>query len=307
MAETPSCLLVASSTVLAELHAGCMLPEGFLHLLPGRLEDTATEGFLKTLTRHGVVAIPEGALSDEGSEEPLSDEARRDYLSNLRQRLRRLCTVHLHVVRSDTPDDWADRAVRELEHASCLDVGGRSTGWTFLVVVMLCTLDAKRHEQLRKFDSLAGRLHRRFLMGEELMEREDQLVQAEWVWPAAVGRLLMCIRMLKHRSHETSKAWHAWKTVDIGPRPSDESVEALRRAWTSRLLLPVPEPGHEVEHPAIAAPRPAERLERDSEVQESHRRVNIDLDHGSAALPAAVRALRTTPGDADDLSGDGGR
>ena len=307
MAESRSCLLVASSEVLTELHANCMLPELSLHLLPARLEDTATEAFVESLRKYGVVAIPSGLLTGDLDEEPLSEEARRDYLSNLQQRLRRSCSVHLHVVRRDTPDDWAKRARQELEQAASTASSDRITPPTILVVVMLCRLDSRRHAQLQEFDELAERLARRFLMTEKLMEREDQLVQAEWVWPVAVGRLLMCLRMrdLKRAANEQSDAWFAWKTVDIGPRPSDESVEALRRAWTTRLLLPTPEREHVVEHPAIAAPTPAAQLDNDPEVQETRRRVSIDLDHGSTALSAAARALRTTPGDADTDSGEG--
>lgn len=303
------CILVAEPTVLRELLAGCTLREGFLRPWNERLEDTATEAFVHALRDCGFLAMSSRVLQEDATDEPLSAEARRDYLSNLEQRLRRSTTVHLHVVRRDDPPDWSDRVAEVIRRACGTDGQAqdrgdgqdqpRVAGRHFLVVVHLCAIDEARHSQLQKLEALKE-LRRRYLMTEELHESGANLVQAEWVWPSAVGRLLTWLQASEDETH--NQGWLAWQSVDIGPRPPDESLERTRKAVTQRLLLPDPSQGGQIEHPSIPTPRPAERLASDPLVTAIREDTAGKLDHGSVALEVGLRGLRMTPGDAEGPS-----
>jgi hypothetical protein len=306
MSTRTPCILVAEPTVLQELLAGSMLREGFLRPWHERLEDTATEEFVEALRTCGFLALSSRIFEEDATTEPLSAEARRDYLSNLEQRLRRSKTVHLHVVRQDDPDDWPDRVADVMGRTCGADgqTSGRTGGTHFLVVVHLCAITEARHSQLRKLEKIGG-VQRRYLMTEELHESGAKLVQAEWVWAAAVGRLLIWLQHDEKSGSDTG--WNAWQSVDFGPRPSDESLEDTRKAVTQRLLLPEPAAGDRIEHPSIATPRPPERLSSDSRVVAVREGAALQLDHGTVALEFGLRGLRMTPGDAEGPSSTSGQ
>ncbi len=307
------CILCARQEVLDRLRAQSTLPSKFLHFGGDvLLEDTAGNAFKQILRRHAVVALPDKLLLDDdpgAQREPLSPAARRDYLTNLRHRLGTSNLVCLEVI-DESDDDvatsepgvdspWLAR-LRRIDHT--LRDGTAADGTRTLVLVLNRPIE--KDEKLRREVEEARKLElfqRRYLMTHHLNPYRGEIMMARWVWPTAVGNLLIWIATQRPNSNVNVKhTWLAWQAVEVGPRPPDSLVERLRRDWSMETFL------KRGGVPDSLKPRDPAKSIALSEVRghaDGIRWLREPLDRECSAFQRGLASLRATPGDLETVRG----